>query len=470
VKQLKNALALAAKGCYVFPVREKDETELNRKTGKQELFTTKRPRIFKWQIFATTRQKTIRGWWTKWPNANVGIHAKGLIAIDVDGPSDHQALLKLRESHDFPDTVVNHSGNPEPHHYHLIYRLPEGMKAFKNGKICNNQTFLAKHPFLAGTKIEIKSKGGYIVGPGSLHKSGKPYRFDRPVANLYQDATLAPQWLLDHFCAPDLDAEHFEVGSDSDLLNRIIKTYYVDRVGVRHGLMTKAVAKLAGMGLDRGRILKLINSYLTIQQENYSTPLQEALQEAVNCVEATMNKRDRGELYQPPDHMLLASQQKLLPTAARWLADFTKRISPSDISMRAPGRQTINKLFMVCPPEGFLRTLLLLVQYRFRKDPDETTAALSKNHVLLTRRQIEAAYKHVTGKSLCITTYYRFANLFISTPERKAGLQSLLRLEEKSDRIGVPSRYVITGLLPAFRKQLLPNYKPKRQRRAVLGR
>jgi hypothetical protein len=64
------ALDYARRGFHVFPI---------------EGGTKDRP-LCKWSRDATTHEPTIRRWWSKWPDANIGIATgpSGLLVVDVD--------------------------------------------------------------------------------------------------------------------------------------------------------------------------------------------------------------------------------------------------------------------------------------------------------------------------------------------------------------------------------------------------
>lgn len=79
------ALAYASRGLRVFPVYEVDDygrcvcgRECGRNAGKH-------PRVRRGFKVATCDARTIRAWWSKWPNANIAIATGGGIAVvDVD--------------------------------------------------------------------------------------------------------------------------------------------------------------------------------------------------------------------------------------------------------------------------------------------------------------------------------------------------------------------------------------------------
>lgn len=150
---LESALKLASKHFYVFPLAPN--------TKDQPLFKG-------WQELATHDENQIREWWTKWPNANIGIYTgkfngghEALLVIDVDNKGDKkgdETLLKLElEGFEFPTTAMQITPTGGKH---LIYRVKEAVKQGVN---------------VLGPGLDIRSKGGYIVGAGSFI-NGVPYK------------------------------------------------------------------------------------------------------------------------------------------------------------------------------------------------------------------------------------------------------------------------------------------------------
>ncbi|HYK92122.1 MAG TPA: bifunctional DNA primase/polymerase [Acidobacteriota bacterium] len=126
---------------------------------------------------ATTDRARIRQWWTTKPDANIGISAENLIVIDVD--KDHGGFLSLEkletEIGKLPDTLRSDTGGGGKHH---ISR--------RNGAPCKN---------LQGLRpgIDLKTNGGYIVAPPSLHSSGRRYLWDATCSRTLAD--LPASWL-----------------------------------------------------------------------------------------------------------------------------------------------------------------------------------------------------------------------------------------------------------------------------------
>ena len=162
VSKLEAALALAAKGFKVFPI----------KPGAKHP-----PLLNGWPTKATTDPATVETYWLPMPDANIGLHCVGMIVLDVDtAKGGAESLEFLRMTHDLPDTLttLTPSGGR-----HLFYRLPEGHKGVPNSVGA------------LGKGLDVRSTGGYVVAPGSNTPAGE-YAFEHPDVAI----AAAPEWLL----------------------------------------------------------------------------------------------------------------------------------------------------------------------------------------------------------------------------------------------------------------------------------
>lgn len=156
--KLDAAIALAAKGFEVFPI----------KAG------AKFPPLIKdWPNKATGSPQLFGPWWDQWPDANIGIHCKGLVVIDIDvnkGGDDSLALLEM--TYGLPETLTTRTPTGGRH---LYYR---SAVAVPNGVDC------------LGAGLDVRSDRGYVVAPGSEVEAGR-YVFE-------QDGIVAdaPDWLI----------------------------------------------------------------------------------------------------------------------------------------------------------------------------------------------------------------------------------------------------------------------------------
>lgn len=112
---------------------------------------------------ATTDTDQIRQWWTRWPDANIGLHCgpAGVLALDLDTYKAQYAGTELLTQEE-RQTTTSLTGNGGEH---LLYQMPTGER-FGNGG--------GKLP--AG--VDIRGDGGYLVLPPSVHPSGPRYQWE----------------------------------------------------------------------------------------------------------------------------------------------------------------------------------------------------------------------------------------------------------------------------------------------------
>lgn len=148
----------------------------------------KHPRISKWQNSGTTDEATIRGWFTKWPTANIGIlaHPKTVFMIGPDGDQGMADLAHLEEQNGkLPPCPRQWSGTRPGQH--LIFAWPEGLV------IKNRQPPKNGGPVHRGCYIDVRADGGQFVVAPSRNGSG-PYEWIVPPWDV--PAPVPPDWLL----------------------------------------------------------------------------------------------------------------------------------------------------------------------------------------------------------------------------------------------------------------------------------
>src|SRR5262245_57212675 len=168
------ALNLAKLGLKVFPAQP-DRQDIPK--AKQ-----KAPLISDWPNRATTDEKQIFEWWTKWPDANVAILTEGLFVPDVDLRNGGMETFKAlrQQGLPFPATLTSRTQGGG---FHLIYKLPPGG-VVKGG---NNKL---------GPGIDVKTHGGYILAPGSTIED-RPYQWKKGRSPDEIEIAEAPQWMLE---------------------------------------------------------------------------------------------------------------------------------------------------------------------------------------------------------------------------------------------------------------------------------
>jgi Bifunctional DNA primase/polymerase, N-terminal len=109
---------------------------------------------------ATTNRARILAWWTRHPQANIGL-ATGhrFDVLDVDGPEGEQAIWTLAATHGLQSSgpLVRTGGGGW--HYYLH---PTGLG--------NAHPRDLEH-------VDWRGRGGYVVAPPSRHASGHPYQW-----------------------------------------------------------------------------------------------------------------------------------------------------------------------------------------------------------------------------------------------------------------------------------------------------
>ena len=133
---------------------------------------------------ATLNEAQARAWWTKWPDANIGIateHKFFMFDVDVkNGGEDSYDFLRNQHGN-FPNTIQAMSGGGGKH---LLFRTPDFI-------VKNSDSWLAPG-------IDIRGSGGYMVAMPSIHPETKRrYVWDGLKEIEEEEIAEAPAWLLD---------------------------------------------------------------------------------------------------------------------------------------------------------------------------------------------------------------------------------------------------------------------------------
>lgn len=163
---LQHATELAEKGLHVFPL----------------IPDSKLPAIKDFPRAATCEPSQLEKWWKQNPDFNIGIStsrfngSEALLAVDVDNKGSkrgNETLLDLEcEGKNFPETFEQKTPTGGRH---LIYRVKESVRQGRD---------------VLGPGLDIRSKGGYLVGAGS-HLAGGFYESEA------RDLVIAPPWLVE---------------------------------------------------------------------------------------------------------------------------------------------------------------------------------------------------------------------------------------------------------------------------------
>ena len=250
---LDAAIEYASKGMAVFPLKVRGKEPMTAHGVKN----------------ATTNFNTIEKWWTKYPNANIGIAcgavSGGLLVVDLDekenGISGSDSLHNWeRENGELPETVRSITGKGGAH---LLYRIDHAEKNKVN--------------LLEG--VDIRSDNGYIVAPPSIHPNGNRY-----------------EW--------EYDPEEYEIAKADETVLKLLsvgkkvepdKFTVPDKIpdGRRNDTIFKMACSLQAKGLTDGSILA---ACIAENKVKCNPPLDD--DEVAKIVESAL-KHDKGTISVP---------------------------------------------------------------------------------------------------------------------------------------------------------------------------
>lgn len=228
ISMIDKAIEYADRGWKVFPLHTTKNAACS--CGNPKCTSAaKHPRIKEWQKDCSNQSGVIKDWWSKWPDANIGLatgSASGFFVLDIDprhgGKESLQDLVKKNGI--FPKTLVSNTGGGG---YHLLFKEP-------SIKVTNRTNVLPG--------IDVRGEGGYIVAPPSFHQSGMQYSWTKDFNQC--EINEAPGWLLELFMRTSKAYSHSQFQSAGAI-----------QEGGRNNFLTKEAGKLRRLGLDQMQLL-----------------------------------------------------------------------------------------------------------------------------------------------------------------------------------------------------------------------
>jgi hypothetical protein len=111
---------------------------------------------------ATKDQNKVVRWWMQYPSANIGLATgrdSGIVVLDVDGAKGAARLAALLTEHGQTLKSQNFVETGRDAGRHCYFKYPENTQVPSHNE----------------EGLDLKSDGGYVVAPPSLHRSGKRY-------------------------------------------------------------------------------------------------------------------------------------------------------------------------------------------------------------------------------------------------------------------------------------------------------
>lgn len=178
---MESALALVDRGFAVLPLEPRDKCPLTALAVNG--------------AYSATRDRDlVRDWWTRYPEANIGVAPDhGLIALDVDPKyGGHLSLAELEiENGDLPNTLREWSGGvfhcdtlaADVRGQHIFFQMPDSSEVDPIGGE------LRGYP-----GVDARCHGKYVAVAPSIHPdSGQRYEWAVPLST---DIAIIPDWML----------------------------------------------------------------------------------------------------------------------------------------------------------------------------------------------------------------------------------------------------------------------------------
>lgn len=233
-----SALTLCDMGFAVFPVFHVTEKGVcSCSEGGECRNTGKHPMIAGGCRNATKERLQVMEWWERWPEANIGIATGsewGLVVVDVDGP---EGFAKRTEWMDGPTLTVKTGKEFGLHFYYLF-----------QGKITSRTNLFLE--------TDVRGEGGYVIGPGSNHYSGKTYEWE-----YVQAIARLPQSVVNADAAYRTEKQKAPIDWSKKL-----------KEGERDVEITRRVGKFFQMNMETKEVFTLISAY---NKDHCDPPLSE---------------------------------------------------------------------------------------------------------------------------------------------------------------------------------------------------
>lgn len=185
---LRAALAYAARGWHVFPLRPGEKT----------------PAVKDWQGWATTCPDRITAWWTTRPGCGVGIACgpSHLVVVDLDhkpavGITWRDGWNTLAAGGPMPETVAVRTPSGG---FHLYYAAPDPGDSADGPVLRNTASRLGKG-------IDTRAAGGYVAAPPTR----LPHGHYGPAADPDGPLPPLPGWLTERLTTAPSPAETIQL-------------------------------------------------------------------------------------------------------------------------------------------------------------------------------------------------------------------------------------------------------------------
>jgi len=256
-------------------------------------------------MLATYDAGTIRDWWDKWPQSNIGgVVAAGVVVLDIDprNNGDVQLDMLLEKHGPLPATVEVHTAGGGRHLY-----------------FTGNQK--GKRDIARG--VELLGEGCNVVLAGSIGRNGREYEYELSSSQDLTEIAPAPDWLLCEQTSPEDNSEASKLAGTGARLTTwptspprsLFSLPAYIPVGERNVTLTKQAGLLRYQGKEEPEIASLLSQ---ANSEHCSPPLPE---QEVRKISHSLGKKPKGkgrDTKQVERARAIAGELTTLACSLRW--------------------------------------------------------------------------------------------------------------------------------------------------------
>ncbi len=279
-----------------------------------------------WQASATTDEETIIRWWTRKPQANIGIatgKGSNLTVLDVDVPKPNKpstedgrdTLHEMQAKHGaIPETPIVIAGSGGPHYYFQYQPEIRNEVRFAPG-------------------LDTRNEGGFVLGVGSKNEYGE-YYWDASARLGDLQPTKVPAWLVEQIVTTTRsnngagvklpDQIHEGEGRNTELyrVGRSLKSRNMPESAIRAGMLA-ANQSVCKPPMESSEIEKLINN--VIRQPD-SAAFKAAAEQELN----TGDQRQAGPYLASPRGLFIDQGRAGLIKLANFWSCITQHLKRDD--------------------------------------------------------------------------------------------------------------------------------------------
>lgn len=177
------------------------------------------------------------------PELNVGVKVSSFSVLDVDGPAGKQSLDELTQELEYEGDVDTLKGA-------ITASSANGLHIYVNN------TSLRNNASVIADGLDIRSEGGFLVLPGSRHKSGRDYTW-RHIGDV---GHIPEEWLADRPTRSGNQRKRNNLSASIALkdikLPRTLSPDYSIPQGQRELTLFKWAARIRGQGGNKAHIVE----------------------------------------------------------------------------------------------------------------------------------------------------------------------------------------------------------------------